>query len=339
MSNTNKSSSARTQAIRSRTLAVFHRSNPDKREKSYSSSGGEFIVDRIAGQIEACSTEPVPVPCEPRTITNFVASDLVDNIDDPIWYPPYNIHYNFSWDAIPGATYTLTSDFPGDFILQNSSTSTTATVYLPSYDTETTRHYTLTATTVCAVVNSITEILPCFLAGSLVQLVDGTKPIEDVQVNDLVIGAFGEVNRVLALHRPLLGSALMCKLNDEHSTTNHHPHISVDKKFYCGNPDLVSQSTYGHVHKVIDAEGKLVDRMLHGLKRERIQRLEIGVELKTIEGSRLTKSIETYSLPADTQLYNLVVDGSHTYHVDGYAVTGWPREDDFNYDTWLITGS
>jgi hypothetical protein len=109
----------------------------------------------------------------------------------------------------------------------------------------------------------------------------------------------------------------------------------VDRKFYCGNPDLVSQSTYGHIHKVIDAEGKEVDRMLHGLKRERIQKLELGVELKTIEGSRLTKSIEVYSMPENTQLYNLVVNGSHTYHVDGYAVTGWPREDDFDYDTWF----
>ena len=335
MSNTNKSSSARTQAIRSRTLAVFHRSNPDKRENSYSSSGGEFLVDRIAGQIEACA-EPTPAPesapCYTTPITNFVVSDLIDNTGDPLWYPTYYVHYNFSWDPIPGATYTLTSDVSGDFVLELSPT--TATIYLPSYDYSSTRHYTLTATTTCGMTNSTIELFPCFLAGSLVQLVGGTKAIEDVQVNDLVIGAFGEVNRVLALHRPLLGSALMCKINDEHSTTNHHPHVSIDRKFYCGNPDLVSQSTYGHIHKVIDAEGNEVDRMLHGLKRERIQKLELGIELKTIEGSRLTKSIDVYSLPADTQLYNLVVDGSHTYHVDGYAVTGWPREDDFNYDTW-----
>jgi hypothetical protein len=38
----------------------------------------------------------------------------------------------------------------------------------------------------------------------------------------------------------------------------------------------------------------------------------------------------------ETQLYNLVVGGSHTYHVDGYAVTGWPNEDDFDYDLWNL---
>jgi hypothetical protein len=166
-------------------------------------------------------------------------------------------------------------------------------------------------------------------------MADNTQlAIEDVRVGDLVLGAFGEINTVLALHRPLLGKALMCKINGEHSTTNHHPHISIDKKFYCGNPDLVSSTTYGHVHKVIDGNGLIVDRMLHGLKKERIQKLILGIELKTVEGSRITRTLETYSMPENTQLYNLVIGGSHTYHVDGYAVTGWPREDDFDYDNW-----
>ena len=73
---------------------------------------------------------------------------------------------------------------------------------------------------------------------------------------------------------------------------------------------------------------------LKGLKPERIQKLQTGIQLKTIEGSREVVTLEEYSLPSDTQLYNLVVSGSHTYHVDGYAVTGWPREDDFDYDIW-----
>jgi hypothetical protein len=167
-------------------------------------------------------------------------------------------------------------------------------------------------------------------------MADGsTKAIEDVQVNDLVIGAFGEINRVLALHRPILGStAQMCKINDEHSTTNHHPHVSADKRFYCGDPDLVSNSTYGRKHNVIDEFGNTVERMLHGLAKERIGKLVTGIELKTIEGSRIAETIELYSMPETTQLYNLAIDGSHTYHVDGYAVTGWPSEHDFDYDSW-----
>jgi hypothetical protein len=94
-----------------------------------------------------------------------------------------------------------------------------------------------------------------------------TKAIEDVQVYDLVIGAFGEINRVLTLHRPILGAAKMCKINDEHHTTDHHLHISIDQKFYCGDQDLCSNSTYGKYDKVIDENGNVVERLFHGLKR------------------------------------------------------------------------
>jgi hypothetical protein len=195
--------------------------------------------------------------------------------------------------------------------------------------------YRLTVNAINDCGRSTASAYPCFLAGSLVQLADGTqKPIEDVCVGDNVLGAFGETNTVLALHRPLVGSALMCKINDEHSTTNHHPHISTDRKFYCGDPATVENSTYGRPHKVIDAQGQVVERMLHGLRKGRVQKLTLGVELKTVEGSRKVTTLETYSLPPETQLYNLVISGSHTYHVDGYAVTGWPSEEDFDYDAW-----
>ncbi len=40
--------------------------------------------------------------------------------------------------------------------------------------------------------------------------------------------------------------------------------------------------------------------------------------------------------PAELQLYNLVLAGSHTMRVDGYLVTGWPQEADFDYDAWRL---
>jgi hypothetical protein len=161
-----------------------------------------------------------------------------------------------------------------------------------------------------------------------------TKKIEDVLVGDELLGAFGEINRVLALHRPLVGSALMCNINGDHHTTNHHPHVSSDKQFYCGNPSLVENNTYGHTHTVYDETGTAIQMKLHGLQKGRVKKLELGIRLKTVEGERVVETLETYSLPPETQLYNLVTSGSHTYYVDGYAVTGWPREDDFDYDLW-----
>lgn len=270
---------------------------------------------------------PPPQPCSPGSITGLISNATApDYSNDPI---------DVSWNILPGAiSYAVSATSNGDYPPTITRTSTTGANI--SYDSSSpSQTVTITALTNCGTTSSSIVVQPCFLAGSLVHMADGTtKAIEDVQVYDLVIGAFGEINRVLALHRPLLGAADMCKINGEHSTTNHHPHVSLDKQFYCGNPELVSNSTYGHKHNVIDEYGNTVERLLHGLNKERIKKLHTDVELKTIEGSRTTKTIEVYSMPEDTQLYNLVVDGSHTYHVDGYAVTGWPSEHDFDYDNW-----
>lgn len=275
---------------------------------------------------------PVPVSgCAGVTaITNFESSG--DTFVGGIYW----VSYDLTWDAVAGASYNLTSSIGTDEFVFTSDTSATITV-LSDSNFDQPRVITLTVTTECGFTTATVTNTPppCFLAGSLIAMADGSvKVIEAVQVGDLMVGAFGETNEVLALHRPLLGKCEMLRINNEHSTSIHHPHIGANKAFYSGNPDRIWKGTYGRSHKVIDGEGNLVDRMLHGVKPQRIIQLEVGAELKTVEGSRVVSNLEVYSMPEDTQLYNLVVGGSHTYHVNGYAVTGWPREDDFNYDTW-----
>lgn len=192
---------------------------------------------------------------------------------------------------------------------------------------------TVTLTNVCS---SVTDnaILGCFLPGTPVAIVGGTKAIEDIVVGDQVIGAFGEVNTVLALHRPLLGGGKVCRINDEHTTTTHHPHISADRKIYCPNPAALNNFTYGQKHTIIKADGSTEKRTMTGVNRDRILTLTEGVVLQTITGPRTVIKMEPVTMSPFTQVYHLVVGGSHTYTADGYAVVGWAREDDFDYDTW-----
>jgi len=297
-------------------------------------SEGE-LLQRDLGDLDVCSSNP-NVFCETGMITNLTITS--SNPSGPV-PPPYDTTYGlyitFSWNPLPNATsYTITTDdTPGNSLVIYTEGTTNATLYfnpvLP-YIT-----VTVTAVTPCGNTSSAVDALPCFLAGSLVWMSGmTTKAIENVQVGDKVIGAFGEINTVLALHRPLLGDALMCKINEQHHTTNHHPHIALDRRIYSGNPALTQSACYNQVHQVIDASGNLVDRMLEGLVAGRVQLMTLGIALKTIEGGRVLNIMDTYNLPPETQLYNLVLDGSHTYYVDDYAVTGWPNEDDFNYDTW-----
>jgi hypothetical protein len=185
--------------------------------------------------------------------------------------------------------------------------------------------------------SSITEPVGfgCFLPGTPVALAGGiTKPIEDVKVGDLVIGAFGEENPVTALHRPLLGGGKVCRINDEHTTTTHHPHIGADRGFFTPNPSALNNFTYGHKHTVILGDGTKEKRVMTGVRRDRILKLTEGTVLQTLTGPKAVTKLEPVAMSPFTQVYHLVVGGSHTYTVDGYAVVGWAREDDFDYDSW-----
>lgn len=342
---TDTSQSTRARLLVCRNLSAFRELNPTQYEGGRYTWSADQQRQRHEGQVTGpifpptAAAAPAPVPCNPGTITNLVVTSGNPGYTPPSPYDAtYGLAIDFSWDPLPRATsYSITTDdTPGNSLVIYTPGQTNATLYYNPTDPSIV--VTLTAQTPCGPTSGTVEAAPCFLAGAQVQMADNTtKLIEDVQVGDKVLGAFGEINTVLALHRPLVGQALMCNINNEHHTTNHHPHISNDKKFYCGNPALVQSQTYGKVHKVIDQAGETVDRLLHGLNPERILQLTTGVNLKTVDGQRIVKTLETYSLPPETQLYNLVIDGSHTYHVDGYAVTGWPREDDFDYDEWTAS--
>jgi hypothetical protein len=315
-----QSSSTRTSTIRDKSLLKFYEKNPLKRAGDHRSLDNDAYIKTNVGRVitcDVCTIEELTVSMNTSDLLSFVAT--WNSIEHAMFY---TVHVQQGDSTYVGPTITYDTTNP-----------LTATIEYPDYDYS--DKFIVRAHTPWGIQSSSADVLPCFLAGSIVHMADGTtKWIENVQVNDLIIGAFGEINKVLFLHRPLLGTSQMCCLNGEHHTTTHHPHVSLNKQFYCGEPDKVSTLTYGHTHKVIDEQGNVVDQMLHGLNKERIHTLHTGVELKTITGSTIVHSIEVYSMDENTQLYNLVVDGSHTYHVDGYAVTGWPNEHDFDYDIW-----
>jgi hypothetical protein len=301
--------------------------------------GAEALVARLSGQV-AYTTVNLGLPntvesgcdCEVETCTLTNITGISGTIFTPSGpYSSYGLGLAITWNPIQnGSVYLITQPgvSPQDFEL---TSSTSANYYTNDSNVPVILYAHVTG---CPDISGTTPA-PCFLAGALVTLGDGsTVPIENVRVGDIVLGAFGELNTVLALHRPLLGANTMTAINGEHHTSSHHPHISVDKKFYSVTPAIVEEYAYRQYHEVLDNEGVARMEFLQGLNMGRVQPLTLGLSLKTVEGSRPVVTLYTYSASMDTQLYNLVVSGSHTYCVDGYAVTGWPREDDFDYDTW-----
>ena len=188
-----------------------------------------------------------------------------------------------------------------------------------------------------AIISALPFNPTCFLAGAPVTLADGsTKPIEEMKVGDIVLGAFGEHNTVLKCKQSVLGVGRMCKINGEHTTTLNHPHITPNKKFVFCNGAVDSKGL-----KLTDLHSLIVNMAPAGLhyamfelKKGRIQSMAIGTELHAVGGPKPIETMELLSLPSTTPIYNLAVSGSHTYFVNGYAVTGDMKEDDFDVDLW-----
>ena len=250
-------------------------------------------------------------------------------------YAGYNQGWSISWNPIPNGTVYLIIQGDIDITDQTFELLTPTSGKLYTTPASGDNIFVYAHVIGCPDISGV--IAPCFFKDALVTMVDGsTKMIEDIRVGDMVLGAFGEHNQVLALHRPLLGNNTMTNINNEHHTSSHHPHISPDKKFYAIKPAVVMSDTYGKSHEVLDENMIPYQRFLAGLKPGRVEQMEVGVQLKTVDGAREVTFLDTYEMAPETQLYNLVISGSHTYHVDGYAVTGWPNEEDFDYDTWEL---
>jgi hypothetical protein len=367
MSSADKSASGRTRRLAARTLAVYHRNSTlnDFGGSAKSSSPLTVLLREVGTNYGPGAT------CD--TCCNTVCSfdnafifpfDIVDKgeLDSQI---SELIGQPFTSAAPPGGyglSYGLLLFFPPvcyatsysvQMTLDSAPVSLTVNQYgaydtpgfafpqsffyfiYPSTDVSSGDLVTnVVASNACSS-SSTTAQFGCFLEGAPVTMADGSKkPIQDVVVGDSVMGAFGEANPVLALHRPLLGAGSVVRINNEHSTTSHHPHVSPDRQFYAVDPDRITSMTYGKMHTIILENGKKALRKMEGLAARRMKKLEVGITLQTSTGDRVVNTLDNVSMSPFTQVYHLVVGGSHTFIVEDYAVTGWPREDDFDYDTW-----
>lgn len=233
--------------------------------------------------------------------------------------------YTLSFPAKTNATYYIinTRGNPeGDIILNNVKIKTNS--YFLRQDPGNGSDFNITAVNSCS---SVFAGRGCFLAGSPVLLFDNTtKPIEEIKVGDFVIGAFGQVNKVEALSRPLLGNYDMISINDEHKSSFNHPHVTLDNKFCCMDVTEYNKNCNNVFQPVFDKTNNKIMMKMERVKGDELSQLNVGTVLKTSCGSKVVKNLYTFSMSSDTQLYNLVIDGNHTFHVNGYAVRGWKRD-------------
>ena len=160
----------------------------------------------------------------------------------------------------------------------------------------------------------------CFIAGTLIAMADGTsRPIEHVLVGDLVLGNAGRVNRVSEVLLPMLGQRPLYALNkSNYFVTAGHPFMT-EEGWKAVDPNAVPA-------QLSDLRaGRLTvgDRLLTlttaaipvgGGRASRGDVIDVRIETIALQG--------LVSQPADpaTQLYNLRLDGDHTYFANDLLV-------------------
>jgi hypothetical protein len=151
-------------------------------------------------------------------------------------------------------------------------------------------------------------------------MADGTsRPIERVQIGDLVIGSDGQVNRVVEIEQPLLGTRDLYALNGgEFFVTAEHPFMTEDGWKSIEPARLAAEGSTLSVNRLSVGDGLV---RLTGVA------MAVGAG-GPVSGQGTDVRTDTVSLDSlvgrsedpMTQLYNLRLDGNHTYFANGLLV-------------------
>ena len=181
----------------------------------------------------------------------------------------------------------------------------------------------------------------CFVAGTLVLMDDGTwKEIQEVEVGEKVLGLNG-VNTVQALWETTVGNRRSVWTFPEQDIYFSGEHLFWIKKptgeEWFGTHDYTQYLLEKRYHSY-PVDGKQVKYV--GLFKSDPYVITEPVEYAHITGFVKQAALVCRDFGVETKLYNLVVDGSHTFIANGYVVSGEVRDDDYDYsnNTWKGIG-
>jgi hypothetical protein len=162
--------------------------------------------------------------------------------------------------------------------------------------------------------------LSCFTAGTLVAMADGTpRAIEQVTVGDRVLASDGTANEVVAIERPRLGSRRLYALNgSDFFVTAEHPFMteegwkSIDPGALAaeGSDLPAGRLSAGDRLFTLAAVAVPVGAGRPALAEPADVRIE-AVRLESLTGR---------AADPDTPLFNLRLNGDHTYFANGLLV-------------------
>ena len=151
-------------------------------------------------------------------------------------------------------------------------------------------------------------------------MADGTsRPIEHIRAGDLVLGNAGRVNRVTEVHLPLLGQRPLYALNGSgYFVTAGHPFMT-EEGWKAIDPSATPAEHAGLNVGRLTVGDRLLALMgaavpVGGGKASSVEAVDVRIEAVELQ------SLVGQSADRATQLYNLRLDGDHTYFANDLLV-------------------
>lgn len=163
---------------------------------------------------------------------------------------------------------------------------------------------------------AIAQEVSCFVPGTLVLMADGSqRPIEDVVPGDRVLGRRGRVNRVVGCERTRLGSRRLYGFNGTRPfVTAEHP-LLTSEGWRALDPDATRRETVDL--SVLPLQ--VGDRLCRGVAR-RLRRGDEREHLVFIQATTVLEAVAAVAAEPSTPVFNLLLDGDHSYVADGWIV-------------------
>ena len=149
----------------------------------------------------------------------------------------------------------------------------------------------------------------CFIAGTPILMADGSqRPIEQLGLGDLVVGRRGRINRVVRCERTLLGARRLYALNGGRPfVTAEHPFLTAE-----GWKALDPEATRRENARLLVASLQLGDQLCRGA-------LPVGGG-PFVQRTTTLELLSATGADPSTPLFNLLLDGDHSYVADGWIV-------------------
>jgi hypothetical protein len=151
-------------------------------------------------------------------------------------------------------------------------------------------------------------------------MADGTsRPVSDVRIGDFVLGDDGVTNRVVGIDTPLLGDRNLYSFGDgQPFVTGSHPFQTDD-----GWKAIVPADTYRD-HRLPGVRqlttGDRLVRLSGVLVPAGVQSGSLAEPVHIRTEPQAIDAIAQHTAPAATPLYNLLLDGNHTYFANDLLV-------------------